>query len=607
MQFSYRLNPRFTRAVILLLSSYALALSLWVLLQDKSIKAAIKGGPAYYHASSGAVLAGGPAESFLLPFSLRLLGQAPGLLLLSIRVYALAAVLASALALVLALRPRQVPAALQLGLALSTIAFFAAHFVLSRHVALLAIPVREFLDYAGMVAFAFGVGALIKVAFNYPQPVDIDAYLAFTQRMETNSWAHRFVRGIYDACRLTAAYDKLDSLAGSATGSSLRMVRSVWWSRGLALLGCTLVALLQWHGPAMWMFLTGFTPLLVITGLTWVFGLGAMEWQYRMGNAEDRARITWLVLGFVIFFWLWSTFFMGVMVWLLCGGSEVAGQLMMTAFALALPVGAIVLVLLLTCSIFFFGAFDPRMAIRKTSVYGIAALLLTVALAAAQSSLVSRIVSRLNLPGQSGSVFAGAMVALVFAPMRKRIETRVERTVDRVLPASTLAEAHRETVTVVFCDLSGYTELSAKDEPKALTLASLLHKESRRLAERHGGRLVKTIGDAVLLAFREPGEAVVACIELREKFAVAATALSLPTLPLHFGLHAGEVVRDKDGDIFGGTVNLAARLQGVAQASEIVVSDSVAAALAQGNFTLRSLGAKSLKNVPALVGCFLVV
>ena len=71
----------------------------------------------------------------------------------------------------------------------------------------------------------------------------------------------------------------------------------------------------------------------------------------------------------------------------------------------------------------------------------------------------------------------------------------------------------------VIPDLSGYTELSAKDEPKALTLASLLHKESRRWAERHGGRVVKTIGDAVLFTFAEPGEAAAMCADLNKQFA----------------------------------------------------------------------------------------
>lgn len=568
----------------------SLALCALVLLEGASLKIGV---------------AGGPAESFLLIFSSKILVEAfPENLPVALRVYALAATLASALALILIIRPRQVPAALLLSQALSTLAFFAAHFALSRHLPFLAAGhLREVLDYAGMVAFAYGLGALIQVSFNYPQPLDFDAYLAFTRKTTPlDNLSRRFC----ETSGMAQFHDELDFVSGLGSGAVLRMARSDWWPRCLSLLGCVLVALLQWFGPATWLFLVGFIPMVICTGITVTLSHGAMLWQYRMGNADDRARINWLFLGYVLFFWLWFIMFMGAMVLLLCGGGEPAGRLMMKIVVLALPVGAIVLVLLLACSIFFFGAFDPQMAIRKTSVYGIAALLLTIALAAAQSSVVVQIVDRLGLPGHSGSVFAGAAVAFVFAPMRRRIERGVERTVDRVLPASALAEAHRETVTVVFGDLSGYTELSAKDEPKALTLASLLHKESRRLAERHGGRLVKTIGDAVLLAFREPGEAVVACTELREKFAVAAGALNLPVLPLHFGLHSGEVVRDKDGDIFGGTVNLAARLQGVAHASEIVVSDTVASALNQGNFTLQPLGAKTLKNVPAPVSCFLV-
>ena len=87
---------------------------------------------------------------------------------------------------------------------------------------------------------------------------------------------------------------------------------------------------------------------------------------------------------------------------------------------------------------------------------------------------------------------------------------------------------------------------------------------------------------------------------------MAATALNLPALPLHFGIHAGEVVRQRDGDVFGGTVNLAARLQGLAGAGELVVSDAVAGPLQAAGFSLESLGEKKLKNVPEPVACFRV-
>lgn len=97
------------------------------------------------------------------------------------------------------------------------------------------------------------------------------------------------------------------------------------------------------------------------------------------------------------------------------------------------------------------------------------------------------------------------------------------------------------------------------------------------------------------------------CTDLNKQFAVAAVALQLPALPLHFGIHAGEVVRQRDGDVFGGTVNLAARLQSLAGAGELVVSEVVAGPLRQVGFTLESLGEKKLKNVPTPVSCYRVL
>lgn len=337
------------------------------------------------------------------------------------------------------------------------------------------------------------------------------------------------------------------------------------------------------------------------------FAFAVLHWQHRAGLERGTSRYTWLLMTLAIAFYLVSIPVSGSWAWAALGGNaELAFTVSFSCTALIGPVLAIVVTVLLACTIFFYGAINPRLALRKTSVYGVAALLLAVAMAVVQGTAATQLTQRLGLPGGSGPIVALALVGLVFAPLRRRLESGVERVVERALPVSALAEAHRENVTVVFGDVSGYTELAAKDEPTALTLASLLHKESRRLAERHDGRLVKSIGDAVLLAFNDPGEAAACCIELREKFSAAAGALGLPVLPLHFGLHTGEVVRDQDGDIFGGTVNLAARLQGLAGAGEIVVSDPVATVLRAGNFNLQPLGAKVLKNVPAPVNCFLV-
>lgn len=550
-----------------------------------------------------------PLDSLLPLFSDRMLGALPGLFPVAIWAYAVAVALASALALILSARSGQIHAALLLSAALGAAAFFASQFIFVHRIPqLTTTPLLIFGDYLAVAALALSGWAAMQAAFCYPQPIEVEAYLAFLQKSrgvarEGSRW-QRLHHWLYARSRL----EKIDTLINFPSSSFLRRrlaaARSPWVPWILASLGCGAVALSQLAPASGWSL--GLITLVVVYPSIGMAGqaFSVLNWQYRTGRDEDKARISWLVLGLVLSGWLVLIPQLGALVWSAFGDAERAGTVMLFSVCLELPMMAIVMVLLLGCSIFFFGAIDPNLAIRKTSVYGIAALLLAVTVAIFQGSAATQLALRLGLPGNSGLVLAGAIVGLVFAPLRGRIEGGVTRIVDRVLPASTLAEARRETVTVVFGDMSGYTELSARDETTALTLASLLHKESRRLAERHGGRLVKTIGDAVLLALADATEAVLACQELREKFTAAAGALQLPALPLHFGVHHGEVVRDQDGDIFGGTVNLAARLQGQAAAGEIIASGTVTTGLNAEDFQIEPLGERKLKNVPGLVACY---
>ena len=390
----------------------------------------------------------------------------------------------------------------------------------------------------------------------------------------------------------------------AGSGLELQQIANSWWPPAL-LCAHGVGSILKWYGApgkTLPLFVLMLIFAIMIPAMAW----SLLEFQYRTGSPEDRRRIGWLALGLTICGWLAVIAYGGAMIWIILGGGDQAAMVLVKLTAVLPALCAIIFTLLLAISIFFRGAIDPRLAIRKTSLYGCVALFITVMVAVTQNAAVVQLVGRLGLPAQSGPVIAGVAVAVVMTPMRRRIETRMEQAVERMLPASTLAESAREQATVVFADLSGYTELSAKDEAKALTLASLLHKESRRWAERHGGRVVKTIGDAVLFTFPEPGEAAAMCSDLNREFAVAAVALQLPVLPLHFGIHAGEVVRQRDGDVFGGTVNLAARLQGLAKAGELVVSGTVAGSLREAGFNLESLGEQKLKNVPAPVACFRV-
>ncbi len=542
----------------------------------------------------------GVPDSYLLLSVRDLLKWAPAWYVPVLQLYSLAALLASGLALLLVVRAGTVKAALCLAGALGGLAFFAAQLMLTHNIPVVAVqPWMPVLDAVSQVAYFLSLWFMLQAAARYPQAVDWTAVKDFNQLAVERKFFARS-RQMTNKSRWRQALTDLDAGAGL----EMQQIVNSWWPPAL-LCAIGVGSIFKWYGApgkAWPLFALMLNFAIIIPAIAW----SLLEFQYRTGSPEDRRRIGWLALGLAICGWLAVIAYGGAMVWLILGGGDQAAMVLVKLTAVLPALCAIIFTLLLAISIFFRGAIDPRLAIRKTSLYGLVALVVTVVVAATQNTAVVQLVGSLGLPAQSGSVFAGVAVAVVMTPMRRLIEVRMERAVDRFLPASTLAESAREQATVVFADLSGYTELSAKDEPKALTLASLLHKESRRWAERHSGRVVKTIGDAVLFTFAGPGEAAAMCTDLNKQFAVAAGALQLPALPLHFGIHAGEVVRQRDGDVFGGTVNLAARLQGLAKAGELVVSAVVAGPLREAGFNLESLGDQKLKNVPAPVACFRV-
>jgi adenylate cyclase len=112
-----------------------------------------------------------------------------------------------------------------------------------------------------------------------------------------------------------------------------------------------------------------------------------------------------------------------------------------------------------------------------------------------------------------------------------------------------------------------------------------------QVSRPHGGQPVNWLGDGVMFHFRQPGQAVVAALEMVERTPQAG----LP--PAHVGLHAGPVVF-QDGDYFGRTVNLAARIAGHAGPGQVLVSDQVVAACGDGAaIVFEPIGPVPLKGV----------
>ena len=127
------------------------------------------------------------------------------------------------------------------------------------------------------------------------------------------------------------------------------------------------------------------------------------------------------------------------------------------------------------------------------------------------------------------------------------------------------------TVCVLFADVSGSTKLYEMVGDKAAHEAvDLCVKLFSALTEQHGGRVVKTIGDEVMAIFRQPGEAAKAAVDIQLGMSDMAPVDKV-RLGVRVGLHYGPVV-ERDGDVFGDTVNLAARLAGMASKGQIITS-----------------------------------
>ena len=112
------------------------------------------------------------------------------------------------------------------------------------------------------------------------------------------------------------------------------------------------------------------------------------------------------------------------------------------------------------------------------------------------------------------------------------------------------------------------------------------------------------MGDAVMMEFASARDACSALEALHAAFPVAARAIGIPPLALHSGAHHGEVTIGPDDDLYGQTVNLAARLQGIAMDNQIVLSDKIVEAALLDAEKIESLGPRVLKNIPESVACF---
>jgi adenylate cyclase len=172
--------------------------------------------------------------------------------------------------------------------------------------------------------------------------------------------------------------------------------------------------------------------------------------------------------------------------------------------------------------------------------------------------------------------------------------------VESALERAGLRAKMRITPAIAFVDLTGFTDLAEqRGDEAAADVASRMAPLVRRTMERHGGKVVKWLGDGVMLYFGRPEEAVSATLEI----VAGCSDAGLP--PAHAGIDMGPVVF-QGGDYFGRTVNVAARIMERAGPGQVLVSEEVGAATDRDRFSLASMGPAELKGVAQPVPLYAV-
>ena len=149
----------------------------------------------------------------------------------------------------------------------------------------------------------------------------------------------------------------------------------------------------------------------------------------------------------------------------------------------------------------------------------------------------------------------------------------------------------RHVEACAFADLSGYAKLTeeAGDEVAAevsVKLAELVNE----VASRHAGAVVKMLGDGVLFHFKDPQDAVMASLEVLDR----VQPVGLP--PAHVGVNAGPMIYE-EGDYFGRTVNIAARIASQAGPDQVFLGEDVLDHIEPNGFRVVEAGAFELKGI----------
>jgi adenylate cyclase len=161
------------------------------------------------------------------------------------------------------------------------------------------------------------------------------------------------------------------------------------------------------------------------------------------------------------------------------------------------------------------------------------------------------------------------------------------------------AHVKRRLKAILLADVVGYSRLMGVDEEGThVKFVNYVKDLIEPKIEEHGGRLIRSMGDGLLVEFDSAADAVSCGLDIQEELAGRdAGADTNSRIQLRIGINTGDVIVD-DGDIYGNSVNITARLEELAEPGEIFVTRGVRDQL-QGhlNLSFQDKGERRVKNI----------
>ena len=156
----------------------------------------------------------------------------------------------------------------------------------------------------------------------------------------------------------------------------------------------------------------------------------------------------------------------------------------------------------------------------------------------------------------------------------------------------------RRLAAILAADIAGYSRLMGEDEAGTARAVREHHAATGPLVAKHGGRIVKTTGDGVLIEFGSVVGAVECALALQQLATERnASVRSDRRMEWRIGIHLGDVLVEGD-DILGDGVNIAARLEGIAEPGGICISeDAFRQVRGKVDAQFTDIGEPSLKNI----------